>query len=209
MRYELAGFYYSLIDSLWLKFNTPHPTTERQLYDLTKDKSIVIVGNSPSVFKKINPIDDYDVVIRINKGYPMGRENYIGTRTDVLVSAYNLSEKTVRAYYKQTVLFWAFNTEFAHPYWKHNAYLFKAMERWKLQKSLGGAKPSSGIIIIDWLCRHTDFKELHLYGFSFFKDGTWWLKEGEKHPHKGNQEEAWVKRLAKMFPITIHGGEND
>ncbi|MDA7794004.1 glycosyltransferase family 29 protein, partial [Glaciecola sp.] len=60
---------------------------DTQYNDLLKDKRVIIVGPSPSLVGsgKGKEIDDYDIVIRINKGFPIeeGMESDLGSRTDI------------------------------------------------------------------------------------------------------------------------------
>ena len=59
-----------------------------------KNKSIVIVGPSSSLFdqKNGNIIDNYDIVCRIKKSYPLNKKNYeyTGKRTDILITHFKL-----------------------------------------------------------------------------------------------------------------------
>ena len=199
MRYELAGMWYDMLDLFWGAYGV----TSTPIRNAVKGKSVAVVGNSPTIFNSPNPIDTHDVVVRINKAYPNGMELHLGHKTHILVCAYNLSPKTIKKEYGTPLLFWAFEPQFAHPYWRHNAYLYGQANRWKLTDKLGGAKPSSGLIFIDWLCQYGEFKDMTLYGFDFFKEKSWWLPENEEHPHNGGQEEEHIKLLQLTYPITI------
>lgn len=64
------------------------------LDDDFKDKSIIVVGNSPSLLsqKKGNEIDKFDIVIRFNRFETENLEEYTGIKTDIWV----LNFKTLR-----------------------------------------------------------------------------------------------------------------
>ena len=61
------------------------------------DSKVIIVGNSPNVLKHQNGkwIDDFDVVIRINRCITKGFEKFIGSKTDIwaTVKAYGLQPR--------------------------------------------------------------------------------------------------------------------
>lgn len=59
---------------------------------LFENKRVVIVGGADSVLKEKNgkQIDEYDVVVRVNKGVEVidTQKDYVGTKTDVLFHAF-------------------------------------------------------------------------------------------------------------------------
>ncbi len=56
-----------------------------------EDKRVVVVGPSPHIIESNNGdlIDSYDIVVRVNRGYIISRENekHLGLRTDILYDA--------------------------------------------------------------------------------------------------------------------------
>ena len=64
------------------------------LEDDFKDKSVIVVGNSPSLLsqKKGNEIDNFDIVVRFNRFKTENLEEYTGIKTDIWV----LNLRTIR-----------------------------------------------------------------------------------------------------------------
>ena len=60
---------------------------DSQYNELLKDKKVIVVGPSPSLegSGKGKEIDGYDIVVRVNKGFPIeeGFESDLGSRTDI------------------------------------------------------------------------------------------------------------------------------
>ncbi len=69
---------------------------EKLFYDFVKDKAIALVGPAESILgtKKGHIIDNFDVVVRLNKSIPVPQELYpdVGSRTDVLYNSLNTSD---------------------------------------------------------------------------------------------------------------------
>ncbi len=69
---------------------------EKLFYDYVKDKAIALVGPAESILgtKKGHIIDNFDVVVRLNKSIPIPSELYpdVGTRTDILYNSLNTSD---------------------------------------------------------------------------------------------------------------------
>jgi hypothetical protein len=81
----------------------------KKLKDIVKNKSIVIIGPSPSLLEKENGklIDSYDIVIRVKKGYPIKDhlKKNLGEKLDILcthlkLSQNNLDQESLKQIYK-------------------------------------------------------------------------------------------------------------
>ena len=81
----------------------------KKLKDIVKNKSIVIIGPSPSLLEKDNGklIDSYDIVIRVKKGYPIKEDlkKNLGEKIDILCTHLklcqnNLDEESLKQIYK-------------------------------------------------------------------------------------------------------------
>jgi hypothetical protein len=70
------------------------------------NKNICLLGNSNSILKYPKNIDFYDIICRINRGSPIGREQYIGTRTDILFLATKMEEGIINSIFKPRYVIW-------------------------------------------------------------------------------------------------------
>jgi hypothetical protein len=90
----------------------PKPT----LQDIRKylhGQRIVLIGNAKSALKTPKKIDVFDRVIRLNKGYPRGKEKSLGSRTDILGLAIDLKEHEIKKEFDPHMIMWM-----AMPHWK-------------------------------------------------------------------------------------------
>lgn len=86
IREKQADYY---IRKLWYPFN----------HDWFNNKRIAIIGGADSVLKQKqgNYIDDFDVVVRINKGVELidKQKEYVGTKTDILFHSFLENPKDI------------------------------------------------------------------------------------------------------------------
>ena len=188
---------------------------DTQYNEMLKDKRVVIVGPSPSLegSGKGKWIDDFDVVVRINKGFPIetGLEKDLGTKVDIQYHSLSTDEhiggkvhfkelkdsgvllttaypKWVQPFYNDFLKFSNENKNWNIPFHELNTEYYLSIS------DMLGTRPNSGTLsIVDLICY--DLKELHITGFTWFKDG--WRKSykdmkeifGEEEGRK--KEEAW------------------
>ena len=55
-----------------------------EIQEFLKNKEICVLGNATSILNNKKDIDGFEVVCRMNRGVPQGREEYIGSRTDIV-----------------------------------------------------------------------------------------------------------------------------
>jgi len=208
MRYELMGTMYRMVDRVWWELRgrySKYPDANfSNMYQLVRDKDVAVVGNACSILNEPHNIDRHGVVIRINKGYPFGKEKYLGWRTDILASSYSMSENTIRREYGTPLLFWVFDKWYPSPFWKYFAYQYPPGEYKRLMRELGGVKPSSGCSVVNFLTKMTAAKEIHLYGFDFLETPTWWAKDlvtALHNPHSGEAEEQYIRGLTTRLYV--------
>jgi hypothetical protein len=185
--------------------------------ELLKDKKVIVVGPSPSLEGKGlgEYIDSFDLVIRINKAFPVeeGQQKDIGSRTDIhyhcLCTDMHCGGPV---FYKEMEEAGVF---VSCPYPKYVGPFngdVKRFERDNKNYGLGfhvldtdyyiqiaemlGTRANSGTLtILDLLCY--DVKELHITGFTWFRDG--WRKSYKDHTEifgleEGKRkEEKWLK----------------
>ena len=167
---------------------------DSQYNEMLKGKRVIVVGPSPSLegSGRGNEIDSYDIVVRINKGFPVekGMESDIGSRTDIhyhcLCTTMECGGPVFYKEMKDSNVFvscpypkWvtAFNGDVKR--FEHDN------KKWQLpfhiidtdyyigMANMLGTRPNSGILTILDLLAY-DVKELHITGFTFFRDG--WRK---------------------------------
>jgi hypothetical protein len=161
-----------------------------------KNKNICLLGNSKSILITEKNIDSYDIVCRINKGYPRTHEKYIGSRTDVLFLATRLEDIEIRReFHPQFVIWTTKSTELQSEWVRHNA-IQNPVHDWEKVKSILTTLPSTGCIAIYFLLKYIEFKTLTIYGFDFFRSGTWYHNTKQKW-HNGELEEKYIMNLIK------------
>jgi len=136
-------------------------------------KTIIIVGNSSSLLNNNNRtlIDDYDIVVRINRGYQYGRSLYsehIGSKTNILsigVKTANQANKIIGSNVVDYILMPIIHSE--NLSWSNTYHV--APDAYNiLKQSLGDIKPSTGISTYNFFNRFINFARLDLIGFDFF-----------------------------------------
>ena len=171
---------------------------DTQYNDLLKDKKVIIVGPSPSLVGsgKGKEIDDYDIVVRVNKGFPIeeGLESDLGSRTDIHYHCLHTSPECCGdIFYKEMKEADVF-VSCPYPKWIRNFHgdvtrFERDNKKWDLgfhvldtdyylgiADMLGTRANSGTLTILDLLCY--DVKELHITGFTWFRDG--WRKSYKK-----------------------------
>lgn len=172
-----------------------------------KSKRVVLVGPSPSLDNsgKGKFIDSFDIVVRLNKGYPVKGEvtTDIGSRTDIHYHCFHESEKCggkihydlmerdniyvccpypkyVNPFHKDIVRFEQNKKDLRFHSIDTNLYLECARKM--------ATRPNSGIGAILDILSH-DILELYVTGFTFFKDG--WRKT---YKSESIMESGWKEK---------------
>lgn len=165
------------------------------LYEIT-GKSVAIVGNAKSLFDKKygEEIDNHDVVIRFNKGFPNNKESQ-GEKTTIVMLACEIS-KPDREFYKAKYIITR------SKFYENNAdFVISNKDRYLLAEKLG-SQPSTGFIAID-MCLTAGAKSIDLYGFDFEKTPTFYNSEGYKTQHDYKKEKEIVLNYEKSGLLTV------
>jgi len=162
------------------------------IYKLIKNKDIAIVGNAKSVFNKKRDIDNHDVVIRLNRGFP---KVGIGNRTDILGLSSVLTQKEIKRYNPKAILWCTPKHELMTDYLKKVAYIFPKSS-WVNLESRINARPSTGLMMIYYVL--SSCKSITLYGFDFWNSNTWYSNENRPGPHNPKSEEQFIRQLTKV-----------
>jgi len=158
-------------------------------YDF-KHKNILLIGSASSVFDRERDIDSkYDVIVRLNRGVPTGKEKFIGSRTDVLFLSCNITEEMLREFNSDCVILaspkrWdADKNNFPITYWSTLFYLLNA-------------RPSTGIMAFYFLI-HMHIKSLGFIGFDFMNTPSWYTNVSRVGPHNYDAECAYFNFMIK------------
>ena len=185
--------------------------------EMLKGKRVVVVGPSPSLegSGKGDWIDDFDVVVRINKAFPVEEEmtKDIGTRTDIhyhcLCTDMHCGGPVFYQEMKDADVFVSCPyPKYVSPFYPDVTRFENDNKKWDLgfhvldtnyfmdiADMLGTRANSGTLTILDLLCY--DVKELHITGFTWFRDG--WRKSYKDHTkifgeEEGKKkEEKWLK----------------
>jgi len=182
-------------------------TNLTEISNFLKNKEICLLGNSRSILKNPKNIDSYDIICRINKGVPVGKEQFIGSRTDVLFLATRMEESSIKKFNSKFVVWTTNNKKLQSDWVKENA-IQNPSEDWQELKSLfpNDKLPSTGLVTIQFLIKHADFKKLTIYGFDFFElSGTWYHNLKNQPWHVGKIEKklilTWIKEKKNISLI--------
>lgn len=171
----------------------------REVIEYLRDKNICLLGNAKSALMTKKDIDKFDVVCRCNRGYPKGKEDYIGRRTDVLFLSTTIKGGTILHNYNPKYVIWMTVSNHLASEWVHkNAYQNPA-EQYKELKDKLTLRPTTGCISFNFLINNVKFKSLTLYGFDFFANGHY------HRAHKPSEEKAMIIDIInKTSNIKLH-----
>jgi hypothetical protein len=161
-----------------------------------KDKSICLLGNSKNILKTPKQIDTYDIVCRINRGTPLHKEEFLGTRTDVLFLATKMEEKTITKDFNPEFVVWTTKSIVLQTDWVKENAIQNPPEDWQELRDNLNTLPSTGCVSIVFLLKHIKFATLTIYGFDFFQSGTWY-HNCQQSWHNGTIEEIFITNLIK------------
>jgi len=154
---------------------------------LCQNRTVAVVGNSPNLIGQRlgTEIDRYDVVVRINLVQPEGREEDLGSKTDLRVIGATMLERH-GDYIKllpetEVILTSKKNTVFMRRRERRCVYYPACTPRYALnlfKKKYGGEikvrhvdkRPRTGIVFLSLLMRYGRAAKVTLYGFSLVSD---------------------------------------
>ena len=168
-----------------------------KLQQFLKDKPIALLGNAKSILDSKKDIDKFEVVCRCNKGFPKGKEGYIGSRTDVLFLSIPLHEKIIKEEYNPKHIMWCTSKREGLTDWLKDNALFFNLDDWTNLANIIGARPSTGIIGIAYLVKYVKFKSLTLFGFDFWDTPNFYTGCKNIRNHSPSSEKAYVEYLIK------------
>lgn len=169
-------------------------------------KRVVVVGNSESLFGQSlgERIDSFDIVLRMNLGF-VREPRHQGSRTELLfTSSEKLDADTIVARYAPQWVVWATPKREKMPDLSTlgERLLLHPESVWNgLYQAIAPARPSTGLIALNFLVRQCRCREIAFAGFDFFTSGTFYnrrlfglLRSSRKasKPHDGEAEQRLV-----------------
>lgn len=141
-----------------------------------KDK-VLIIGNAESALKNKRDLSEYTKIVRINRGFPQGKEEYIGKRTHFLTTSTVFSPYEIAKHYGDVYIFWMTPKEHwadspHKEFYEQNAF-FYPKQRWYLLYRKLGTRPTTGCMTIDTFAGAFNCK-VDLLGFDWLKTNTWY-----------------------------------
>jgi hypothetical protein len=149
----------------------------KELQNYCAGKEIIIVGNSSRILNSNygKLIDNYDIVVRINRGY-LHRQNLysdkIGNKTHILSLGLKSAAFSANVIQSNTVSYILSPIIHSETLNYSNVYNAQTETYNTLKNELGGFKPSTGISTYNFFNRFIDFKRLDLIGFDFFESSS-------------------------------------
>ena len=169
-----------------------------EIREFCRDRRICLLGNANSVLDKEKNIDSFDIVARMNRGKPQGKERFIGSRTDILFLSTHMSGENIRSSFNPRFVVWMTVCHRLASSWTLKNAIQNPMKDWDaLYKELS-INPTTGIMALNFILKHMDFKSLDIYGFDFFATKTWYntrVDSGQKHSGK-KEKILFMKMIA-------------
>jgi hypothetical protein len=145
------------------------------------------------------------MIFRINRGRIEKKESQ-GSRTDYLATSIPISQTEFDTEWPKSELIWLTPKVENAPDWM----LARGFERYPINlwnnlfEKLGNHRPSSGLMLIHFLCTLFESTPIHLYGFDFKESPTFYTKVENPGPHDWAQEAVLVESWSKLGRVFIH-----
>jgi len=151
--------------------------TLEDLQEYCLGKKIIIVGNSSSLLGSYNQklIDNYDIVVRINRGYQYRNDlfaEHLGSTTNILAVGVKTASQAAKIIQGNSINYILSPIIHSEKLGYSNVYGIDHATYNTLKQSLGNIKPSTGISTYNFFNRFIDFTRLDLIGFDFFESST-------------------------------------
>lgn len=177
------------------------------LKKIIANKSVAVIGNAESILSKTDgaEIDAHDTVIRINMGHIVEPTSQ-GSKTDVLAFSLPIDPQWINSNFGSPELLWLSpkrreNTDYFESLGQEVGYY--PIELWKkLSAYLDGARPSSGLMVIDLIYKMKAAR-LDLYGFDFKKSKTFYLRDDHIGPHAWDKEQDMARKIVSRIGGSI------
>lgn len=159
-----------------------------------KDKTIALFGNAKSVLQVKKEVDtNYQVICRINLGFPYGKEEYLGSETDILFMSMPIDEEQLIKLNPHFLIWCTPKQNYITDYLNYYALKYP-IEAWQTVYDQMKVRPSTGIMALDILSK-SDFKTLTLYGFDNWQSETWYTNKKAPCHHLPSAEKQFIEML--------------
>ena len=169
-----------------------------KIQEFCEGKNICLIGNANSILSKKKRINRFDVICRMNRGSPRGKESYVGSRTDILFLSTGMHGENIQhSFDPQFVVWMTACHRLATPWVLKNAVQNPKRDWQRLYKKLE-INPTTGLLALSFILKRMNFKSLTIYGFDFFKTRTWYntkIDSGQKH--SGKKEKVIIMEMIK------------
>jgi hypothetical protein len=164
------------------------------------NQRVALFGNAKSVLLTEKEIDaKYDIICRMNSGFPKGKEQYIGTRTDILFLSTPLTEEEIKIYNPIYLIWCTPKHEKMTEYIKANALIYPESD-WQILHDKLGHRPSTGMMAINILLNMSSlWTSLSLYGFDHWKTETWYTNRIAPCHHNPEAEKQYLEEIMSNF----------
>lgn len=185
------------------------------LRDYVAGRRVVVVGNSEAQFGQSlgTVIDGYDRVVRMNLGL-VRDPRHQGSRTDIVLSSTDkLPAGLIRSAYRPEWVMWATPKRDRMPadlasFGDH--LVLHPLDIWEtLYQRIAPARPSTGLIALNFFRNHCDCAELAFAGFDFFASGTFYNRRFFglfRHPRKASKPHDGDAEARLVGEMMAHGG---
>ena len=175
-----------------------------ELKRLLKGKNVAIVGNSSKILEnpKGGEIDEHDIVIRFNKGFPSSR---VGYKTDIVFLACTLGPKEIGKYAG------AYLVKRSKLCQNLCDFKISRMDRIQLAqvpndtqilRGKDNSQASTGFIAINFALS-CDCESIDLYGFDFFENPTYYNPVGYQTLHNGEEEKEKILEYVECGLVNL------
>jgi len=172
-----------------------------EIQEFCKDKRICLLGNANSILDEKKDIDSFDIVGRMNRGMPRGKEAFIGSCTDLLFLSTHMSGENIRNSFNPRFVVWMTVCNRLASSWVLKNAIQNPTEDWDALFDKLSINPTTGIMALNFILKHIDFKSLIIYGFDFFTTKTWYnTKTDSGQKHNGKKEKALFMEMIKDRP---------
>lgn len=201
-----------------------------RLLNYLENKTAAVVGSGASLLgsRLGKAIESYDVIVRINRGYPY--ESYradVGSRTDIWSFGMGADWENKKKMHK---LFSDRKFSMYH-WWDHrwvpdyirnldnHVTLPNVISR-KAASACGGKPVTTGAEAINFLLGYTKISELGVFGVDFYKTGYWFMEEdGSVEPtvvsktegtvHNVIHEELFLNKLVQTSSCKVNWNKSN
>ena len=169
-----------------------------EIQEFCKNKKICILGNANSVLSGKKDIDSFDIIGRMNRGTPRGKEKFIGSRTDILFLSTHMSGENIQRSFDPRFVLWMTACNRLASSWTLKNAIQNPPDDWDALHDKLSINPTTGMMSLNFLLKYIDFKSLTIYGFDFFHTKTWYntrIDSGQKH--SGQKEKNLFMEMIK------------